>query len=213
MDGGAWWAAVHGVAGSRTWLSDFTFTFHFHALEKEVATHSRVLAWKIPGTGEPGRLPSIGSHRVGHDWCDLAAAAAAEVNVTVIVLISPLWTCNSSPTQQGVISYNPLQVLQLCHMVGQKLTLFTSAPLHKWQSLTRRAEVLEPNSELCPKCLGQLQHPVWYDVVPKSIWKLSTPGSALPNLTCILPLVVKLILSFTVQRRLYCYWLSHCVSD
>ena len=79
MDGGAWWAAVHGVAKSRTWLSDFTCTFHFHALEKEMATHSGVLAWRIPGTGEPGGLPSMGSHRVGHDWSNLAAAAAAAV--------------------------------------------------------------------------------------------------------------------------------------
>ena len=66
MDGGAWQAAVHGVAKSRTRLSDFTFTFHFHALEKEMATHSSVLAWRIPGMGEPGGLPSMGSHRVGH---------------------------------------------------------------------------------------------------------------------------------------------------
>ena len=65
MDGGAWWAAVHGVAKSQTRLSDFTF--HFHALEKEMATHSSVLAWRIPGMGEPGGQPSIGSHRVGHD--------------------------------------------------------------------------------------------------------------------------------------------------
>ena len=65
-DGGVWWAAVHGVAKSQTGLSDFTFTFHFHALEKEMATHSSVLAWRIPGTGEPGRLQSMGSHRVGH---------------------------------------------------------------------------------------------------------------------------------------------------
>ena len=76
MDGGAWWAAVHGVAKSRTWLSDFNFTFHFHSLEKEMATHSSVLAWRIPGTGEPGGLPSMGLHRVGHDWSNLAAAAA-----------------------------------------------------------------------------------------------------------------------------------------
>ena len=61
----AWWAAVHGVAKSGTGLSDFTFTFHFHALEKEMATHSSTLAWRIPGTGEPGGLPSMGSHRVG----------------------------------------------------------------------------------------------------------------------------------------------------
>ena len=67
MDGGAWWAAVHGVAKSRTRLRDFTFTFHFHALEEEMATHSSVLAWRIPGTGEPGGLPSMGSHRVRHD--------------------------------------------------------------------------------------------------------------------------------------------------
>ena len=67
MDREAWHAAVHGVARSRTQLSDFTFTFHFHALEKEMATHSSILAWRIPGTGEPGGLPSMGSQRVGHD--------------------------------------------------------------------------------------------------------------------------------------------------
>ena len=67
MDGGAWQAAVHGVARSRTRLSNFPFTFHFHALEKKMATHSSVLAWRIPGTGEPGGLPSMGSYRVGHD--------------------------------------------------------------------------------------------------------------------------------------------------
>ena len=67
MDGRAWWAAVHGVARSRTQLGDFTCTFPFHALEKEMATHSSVLARRIPGTGEPGGLPSMGSHRVGHD--------------------------------------------------------------------------------------------------------------------------------------------------
>ena len=66
MDRGAWWAAVHGVAEGRTRLSDFTFTFHLHALEKATATHSSVLAWRVPGTGEPGELPSMGSHRVGH---------------------------------------------------------------------------------------------------------------------------------------------------
>ena len=74
MDGGAWWTAVHVVAKGRTRLSNFTFTFHFHALEMEMATHSSFLAWRIPGTGEPGGLPSMGSHRVGHDWSDLAVA-------------------------------------------------------------------------------------------------------------------------------------------
>ena len=67
MDRGAWWAAVHGVAKSRTRLSDFTFTFHFDAMEKEMATHSNVLAWRIPGTEEPNGLLSVGLHRVGHD--------------------------------------------------------------------------------------------------------------------------------------------------
>ena len=71
-----WTEEPGGVAKSWTWPSDFILTFHFHALEKEMATHSNVLAWRIPGTGEPGGLPSMGSHRVGHDWSDLAAAAA-----------------------------------------------------------------------------------------------------------------------------------------
>ena len=67
MDGGAWWAAVHGVAGSQPRLRDFTFTFHLHALEKEMAPHSSVLAWRIPGTGEPDGLSSMGSQSVGHE--------------------------------------------------------------------------------------------------------------------------------------------------
>ena len=78
MDRGAWWAAVPRITKSQTRLSDSTFTFHFHASEKEMATHSRVLAWRIPGTGEPGGLPSVGSWRVRHDWSDLAAAAARQ---------------------------------------------------------------------------------------------------------------------------------------
>ena len=68
IDREAWWATVHGVAKSQTRLNNVTFTFHFCALEKEMATHSSVLAWRIPGTGEPGGLLSMGSHRVGHDW-------------------------------------------------------------------------------------------------------------------------------------------------
>ena len=73
MDGEAWKAAVHGVAEGWAWLSYFTYTFHIHALEKEMAAHSSFLAWRIPGMGEPGGLPSMGSQRVGHDWSDLAA--------------------------------------------------------------------------------------------------------------------------------------------
>ena len=102
MDGGAWWAAAHGVAKSWTRLSDFTFTFHFHALEEEMETHSSVLAWRIPGTAEPGGLPSMGSHSVGHDWSDLAAAAAARLQHARLPCSSPaLRACsNSCPLSQ-----------------------------------------------------------------------------------------------------------------
>ena len=82
--------SVHGVMKSQTWLSDFTFTFHFHALEKEMATHSSVLAWRILGTVEPGGLLSVGSHRVGHDWSDLAEAAAVETVSDFIFLCSKI---------------------------------------------------------------------------------------------------------------------------
>ena len=90
MDGGAWWAAVHGVVKSQTRLSDFTLTFHFNALEKEMATHSSVLAWRIPGMAEPGGLLSMGSHRVGHDWSDLAAAAVSYLFIEIcrFILVS-----------------------------------------------------------------------------------------------------------------------------
>ena len=84
MDGGAWKAAVHWVAEGRTRLSDFTFPFHFHTMEKEMATHSSVLAWRIPGTAEPGGLPSMGLHRVGPDRSETAAAAAC-------IQVKPVW--------------------------------------------------------------------------------------------------------------------------
>ena len=86
-------AAVHGVAKSQTQLSDFTFPFHFHALKKEMATHSSVLAWTIPGTGKPGGLPSMGSHRVGHDWSDLAAAASTCWKFNWVLCPSAFPTC------------------------------------------------------------------------------------------------------------------------
>ena len=85
-----------GWLKSQTRLSDFTFTFHFHALEKEMATHSSVLAWGIPGTGEPGGLPSMGLHRVGHDWSDLAAAAAVLYTPSIISFLSPLFGVNAN---------------------------------------------------------------------------------------------------------------------
>ena len=116
-DRGAQQAAVHGVTEGRARLSDFTLTFHFPALEKEMATHSSVLAWRIPGTEEPGGLLSMGSHRVGHNWSDLAAAAAASSKITAassrLSQVQRIWT----------------QVrLQHCYkdtcLVGFKLVLF-----------------------------------------------------------------------------------------
>ena len=104
MDGGAWKAAVHGITESRTWLNDFTFTFHFHALEKEMASHSSVLAWRIPGTAEPGGLPPMGSHRVGHNWSDLAAAAAVWLlQQQSLVAIQTTW-----PTKPSSVCYHVL---------------------------------------------------------------------------------------------------------
>ena len=103
MDGGAWEAAVHGVVKSQTPLSKFTFTFHFHALEKEMATHSSVLAWRIPGTEEPSGLLSLGSHRVGHDWSDAAAAAAV---LCLALYIAYLFSTHSNPRSNlGVWCY------------------------------------------------------------------------------------------------------------
>ena len=94
MDGGAWWSTVHGVKKSQTRLSDFTFIFHFHALEKEMATHSSVLAWRISRTAEPGGLPSMGLHGVRHDRCDLAAAAdKPSTNKEIIVLVLSSISC------------------------------------------------------------------------------------------------------------------------
>ena len=118
MDGGAWWAAVHEVAKSRTRLSDFTFTFHFHALDKEMATHSSVLSWRIPGTEEPGGRLSMGSHRVGHDWSDLAVAAATLQKRAV----------PRSPGNGGALAFECLQLRGLVRKIqtGDRFTGFNS---------------------------------------------------------------------------------------
>ena len=110
MDGGAWWAAVHGVANSQTRLSDFTFTFHFHALEKEMATYSSVLAWRIPGTGEPGGLPSTGSQRIGQDWSDLAAAAVAQMVKNLPTMLETwIWSLDQEdPLEKGLASHSSI---------------------------------------------------------------------------------------------------------
>ena len=128
MEGGAWWAAVHGVEKSLTWLSDFPFTFRFHTLEKETATHSSVLAWRIPGMGEPGGLPSMGLHRVRHDWSDLAVAAAeahlwaiavASIRVHGGLLVSGLSCIVSLAFCPGLLSLQPLSKrLHMCTSEG-----------------------------------------------------------------------------------------------
>ena len=117
MDGGAWWAAVHGVAKSWAQLSDFTFNFHFPELEKEMVTHSSVLAWRIPGMGEPGGLLSMGSHRVGYDWSDLAVAVA--ILVVVVQLLSHVqlfatpWTAVCQVSLSFTISQSLLRFLSI----------------------------------------------------------------------------------------------------
>ena len=119
VDGGAWWAAVHGVARSWTRLSDFTFTFHFQALEKEMATHSSVLVWRIPGTGERGGLPSMGSHRVGHDWSDLAAAVA----VGFYAHLCPSAPCCPEKDQKAVMA----QIAKGPGVLSDRVVLYKSA--------------------------------------------------------------------------------------
>ena len=134
MDGGAWKAAVHGVAEGWTWLSHFTFTFHFHALGKEMATHSSVLAWRIPGMGEPGGLPSMGSHRVGHNWSDLAAAAAEKQNVEIALWELRIYRCvcgggaRGSVDQLCLIFHDPIN----CSPSGFSVYAIFLAKILEW---------------------------------------------------------------------------------
>ena len=137
MDGGAWWAAVHGVTKSRTQLRDFPDTFHFHALETEMATHSCVLAWRIPGTGEPGGLPSMGSHRVGYYWSDLAAAEQQQQHPLLIVPVQ--FSCS-------VVSYS-MRPRELLHIRPPCVTPTprvypNSCPLSWWCHLTLSSSVV-----------------------------------------------------------------------
>ena len=128
-DGGAWWAAVHEVAKSRTRLSDFTFTFHFHALEKEMATHSSILAWRIPGTGEPDGLPSVGSHRVGHDWSDLAVASTYTpiflVPVSLFIVFGFKYVKNNSQVWLKLSFFSVISSLKKLKItVGRKYQIY-----------------------------------------------------------------------------------------
>ena len=136
MDRGTWWAAVHGVSKSWTWLSDFTFTFHFHALEKEMATHSSTLVCRIPGMGEPGGLMSMGSHRVRHDWSDLAAASA-------------------SVLQMDIQGWFPLGLTGLISVQSKGFsTVFCSTTLQKHQFFGTQPS-LWSNSHICNMTTGK----------------------------------------------------------
>ena len=121
--------SVHGVAGSQTWLSDFTFTFQFHAMEKEMATHSNVLAWRIPGTGEPGELPCMGSHRIGHDWSDLGAEAAAIPSpVFFYKIFSSFFTALIRMCNYALIFYQFNFCLPLYHVSPMRVKKVTCVP-------------------------------------------------------------------------------------
>ena len=122
MDRGVWWVAVHGVAKRQTQLNDFTFNFHFHALEKEMATHSSVLAWRIPGTEEPVGLPSVGSHRVRHNWSDLAAAAA--IWLMVLGIFSYVYSVCTSWVKWLFKSFAHVFLNYLCCRVIRVLYVF-----------------------------------------------------------------------------------------
>ena len=150
MDGGAWEAAVHGVAKSRTRLSNFTFSFHFNALEKETAAHSSVLAWRIPGTGEPGGLPSTGSHRVGHDWSDFAAAWDLRASQVALVVKNLLTSAGGTRKMCSVPGWrrfpgggqgNPLQYS----------CLYPRATLHAVAKHWRGLEQLSMHTRVGPK--------------------------------------------------------------
>ena len=143
---------------SRTRLSDFTFTFHFHALEKEMATHSSVLAWRIPGMGEPGGLPSVWSHRVGHDWGDLAAAAAAAVMFTMC-----LWNCRigSSQNDDSIKRAGPIIILCKVCMIFHQVSRIQGFP---GGSVVKTA---------CQ--LRRLKFDLWVERIPRRRKGLSTP--------------------------------------
>ena len=146
MDRGAWKAAVHGVTKSQERLSDFTFTFHFHALEKEMATHSSVLAWRIPGTGKPGGLLSMGSHRVRHDWSDLAAG-------------------NELPFFSQFTSSYKVTRITLCYtVVGQQT--FYKGPNFKHFRLCKTHNLR--TIHLC-----SYSTEVWYKTIQKQMWLCS----------------------------------------
>ena len=142
MDRGAWWPAVHGITKSRTWLTNFTFTFHFHALEKEMATHSSVLAWRIPGTGEPGGLPSLGSQsRTRLKWL---SSRSSSIHLTcpyvfrsfIFFKLEFSLFCITIDNAIGLISekssYWDIYSANICHMCTMCLVVFWVLGLQRW---------------------------------------------------------------------------------
>ena len=160
----AWCAAVHRVAESQTQLSDFTFTFHFHALEKEMATHSSVIAWRIPGTGQPGGLPSMGSHRVRHDWSDLAAAVVlGPVKVKKKKKLGMFRSAHSSLYLLCFQERERKKLILLFSFSLQQKAIFSSrgfkfSDWHRTQALKRGAkkDKLTVNSRIKPMILSSL---------------------------------------------------------
>ena len=155
MNGGAW-AEVHGVAKSQTWLSVFTFTSHFHALEKEMATHSSVLVWRIPGMEKPGRTPSMGSHRVGHNWRDIAAAGALDYHIYIDIkdlcfLYSPhvihYFYCLSNENSltllflSTVIFFHDFSYLLFSSFVFMSIILISPKLLFHFKFLVKHAQI------------------------------------------------------------------------
>ena len=149
MDRGAWWTAVHGVAKSQTRLSDFTFTFHFHALEKEMATHSSVLAWRMPGTGEPGGLLTMGSHRVRHDWSNLAAAAST-------ILLKAIYRFNAIPMKIPRTFFTELELI----LKLSGTTKDPEMPKQSWGMKNKAGGITSPDFRLSFK--ATIIKTVWY---------------------------------------------------
>ena len=162
MDRGAWSAAVHEVAKSQAWLSDFTFIFHFHALEKEMTTHSSVLAWRIPRTEEPSGLPSMGSHRVGHDWsvsssskhlsCKMAITFSLRYNSKVKVKVAQLCLtlCNPDYTVHEILQARILEWVAFSFFRGSsqprdrtQVSLIAGGVFTSWATRETSPRILE----------------------------------------------------------------------
>ena len=176
MDGGAGLAAVHGVAKSWTRLSDFTFTFHFHALEKKMATHSSVLAWRIPGMREPGGLSSMGSHRVRHDWSNLAAVRNNRKTWTDREWGRETWAKvlgrdNLSQHHKNFLQNFPFPtyippratfILGLSLFYIRRNSLFWYFPQNVsiWWCLVSHEDWIEVHPQVASRCLGHKSHPI-----------------------------------------------------